>query len=84
MRFLCLLFLLAFLAAVGIFAWQNQGDVTVAFLQWGYTGKLALVVGAAYLLGMLSGWTVVGMLRRSMRGASEIVDSRRQNAPAAW
>jgi uncharacterized integral membrane protein len=81
MRFLCFLFLLAFLAAVGIFAWQNQYEVRVTWLQWGYTGSLALVVGAAYLLGMLSGWTIVGMLRRSFRRASEIIEPRRTNAP---
>jgi uncharacterized integral membrane protein len=78
MRFLCFLFLLAFAGAVGLFAYQNQHDVTVTFLKWGFTGSLALVVGAAYLLGMLSGWSVVGMLRRSFGRASELLGERRQ------
>jgi lipopolysaccharide assembly protein A len=76
MRFLCLLFLLAFAGAVAAFAWQNQHDVTVTFFNWGYTGSLALIVGAAYLLGMLSGWSVVGMLRRSFGRASQLLEER--------
>jgi len=65
MRALCFLFLLVFLAAIGSFAYFNQQEVSVRFYEWGMTSNVALVVGAAYLLGMLSGWTVVGMLRRS-------------------
>jgi hypothetical protein len=82
MRFLCLLFLLVFAGAVGLFAYQNQHDVTVTFWSWGYTGSLALIVGAAYGLGMLSGWSVVGMLRRSFGRASELLDERQRSAGA--
>ena len=82
MRFLCFLFLLAFAGAVGLFAYQNQHDVTVTFWNWGFTGSLALVVGAAYGLGMLSGWSVVGMLRRSFRRASGLLDERQRHAGA--
>ena len=71
MRVLCLLFLLAFLAAVGIFAYQNQEEIPITFLQWSATRSLALVMAAAYLLGMLSGWTVVGLLRRSIGHVTE-------------
>jgi len=65
MRALYFLFLLAFVAAVGAFAYFNQQEVTVRFLEWSMPTNVALVAFAAYLLGMLSGWTVVGMLRRS-------------------
>jgi lipopolysaccharide assembly protein A len=82
MRVLCFLFLLAFAGAVAAFAWQNQHDVTVAF-HWGFTGSLALVVGAAFLLGMLSGWSVVGLLRRSFGRASELLEERRP-ARSGW
>ena len=34
-------------------------------------GMVSLLVAAAYLLGMFSGWTVVGMLRRSVYRATE-------------
>jgi lipopolysaccharide assembly protein A len=74
MRFLCLLLLLAFVAVVVLFAWQNQQDVTVTFWNWTVTASVAAVAGACYLLGMLSGWTVVGVLRRSFNRASQILD----------
>jgi uncharacterized integral membrane protein len=66
MRAICLIFLLVFLGAVAAFAYQNQHEVSVTFLQWSVTRSVALVIGAAFLLGMLSGWTVVGVLRRSV------------------
>jgi hypothetical protein len=66
MRGLCFLFLLVFLGAAGGFAYFNQDEITLRFLDWSTRGTVAMVVGAAYLLGMLSGWTVVGMLRRSL------------------
>ena len=76
MRFFCFLLLLAFAGAVGIFAYQNQHEITVTFLQWGITHSLALIVGAAYVLGMLSGWTVLGMVRRSFDRSTELLESR--------
>jgi uncharacterized integral membrane protein len=71
MRSLCLLLLALFAAAVGFFAWQNHDDVTLKFWDRDLTVSLALVVAGAYLLGMLSGWTVVGMLRR---GVERVID----------
>ena len=76
MRFLYLLFLLVFVGAVVAFAVQNQHAATLTFFQWDITASLALVIGVAYVLGMLSGWSVVGMLRRSFRRASELVEHR--------
>jgi putative membrane protein len=73
MRVLCLLFLLVFLGAVGLFAYENQQFVSLRFLNWSDSLNLPLVIGAAYVLGMLSGWTVVGILRRSV---SRVVEPR--------
>ena len=78
MRFLSFLFLVLFLGAVAAFAWQNQQDVTVQFFEWGTTASLALVVGAAYLLGALSGWSVIGMVRRSINTVADDAGHRRQ------
>jgi uncharacterized integral membrane protein len=83
MRFLCFLFLVAFAGAVGIFIYQNQHDVTVTFLNWHLTHNIALVVGASFVLGMLSGWSIVGMLRRSVSRASELFEQR-QHARAGY
>jgi uncharacterized integral membrane protein len=58
---------LVFLGAVGIFAVQNTIDITIWFLNWSATAPLALVIVAVYLLGMLTGWTVVAFVTRSIR-----------------
>lgn len=62
--------LIVFLAAVGIFAIQNTQSTTVRFLHWSVTAPVALVSIVVYLVGMLTGWTVVAFLRRSIRRVS--------------
>jgi uncharacterized integral membrane protein len=80
MRFLSFLFLLAFVGVVVAFAVQNQQPVSLDFFNWQVTGSVALVIGAAYVLGMLSGWSIVGMLRRSLHRFSEAPEDRRHYA----
>jgi putative membrane protein len=67
MRIVQAILFLVFLGAVGIFAVQNTEAITVRFGTWQVTGPVAIVILAVYLLGMLSGWTVVGFVRRSLR-----------------
>ncbi len=76
-RLFSLLVLLALAAAVGTFAYQNAGAVDVQFLTWGRSAPLAAVVGAGYVLGMLSGWAVVGVFRSSLRRVAESRDASR-------
>jgi uncharacterized integral membrane protein len=71
MRFIQAVLLLGFLGVVGLFAVQNTETITVRFWEWQATGPVALLAVAAYLLGMLSGWTVVSFLSRSLRRESE-------------
>lgn len=71
MRFLCFLFLLVFAGIVGAFAYFNQQEVTLSFFDRSLTAPIAAVAGAAYVLGMLSGWTIVGMIRRSVHYITE-------------
>ena len=59
------LVLVAFLAVIGVFAVQNMQSVVVRFATWTLTAPVAFVVVAVYLIGMVSGWTVIGFLRRS-------------------
>ena len=75
MRIVCFLILLILLAAVVVFAVQNNETVTLRFFYRSVSGSLALLIAVVYLLGMISGWTVVGFLRRSVRGLTE----RRRN-----
>ena len=74
MRFLSFLLLLLVAGFVALFAYQNNEWVTLEFYQWHWTTQLAVLVGVCYVLGMLSGWFVVGMLRRSWH---RVVDERR-------
>jgi hypothetical protein len=76
MRALCLLFLMVFAGAVAAFAYFNRGEVEVRFFDWSVPTSLAALAGAAYVLGMLSGWAVVGVLRRSIERVAEPVYRR--------
>jgi putative membrane protein len=71
MRFLQAVLLLTFLGAVLVFAVQNMQAVTLQFLHWRLDAPIALLVGVIYLLGMLSGWTVVAFVGRSLRIVAE-------------
>jgi lipopolysaccharide assembly protein A len=71
MRVVCLLILLIVLVAVVVFAVQNNEEITLRYLDRSVSTTLPLLIAAVYLLGMLSGWTVVGFLRRSLRRVTE-------------
>ena len=70
-RFFYRLVLLVFVGAIAVFAYQNAAAVNVQFLNWGLSTPVAAVAGAAYLLGMVSGWTVIGVFRRSLYRVTE-------------
>jgi uncharacterized membrane protein YciS (DUF1049 family) len=71
MRAISFLILLLIVVAVGLFAWQNNEEVTLRFLDRSTTQPLSLFSGAVYLLGMVSGWSVVGILKRSVKRVTE-------------
>jgi putative membrane protein len=73
MRFIQAVIFLVFLGVVGLFAVQNMDVVSVNFWTWKplFTGPVALVIVAVYFLGMLSGWTVVAFVQRSLRRLAE-------------
>ncbi len=62
--FLALLFLLA---AVGLFAVQNSELITLRYFNQSISCPPALLAAVVYLLGMVSGWAVVGFVRRSLQ-----------------
>jgi putative membrane protein len=71
MRFVQALVFLVFLGAVGVFAVQNTDVMRFNFGNWTLTGPVALLTIAVYLLGMLSGWTVVAFVTRSVRRVAQ-------------
>jgi uncharacterized membrane protein YciS (DUF1049 family) len=70
MRFFCFLLLVAFVVVVAVLVMQNREDVTLKFYDRSETFSLPAVIGAIYLLGMFTGWTLVGLLRRTVRGVT--------------
>lgn len=70
MRYLQTVLLILFLGVLLIFAGQNMRSVNITFLAWSVEMPLALLAILIYALGMLSGWTVLGFLRRSIRTVS--------------
>ena len=66
MRYIQAVVFLAFLATIGIFAIQNRDVITVNFLTWNLSQPVAIVTVAVYILGMLSGWTVLAFARGSL------------------
>jgi len=71
MRLIYFLLLLAFIGAVALFAYQNNVETEIKYLDNSKTLPLPVLVGGVYVLGMLTGWTVVGLLRRTFRRATE-------------
>jgi putative membrane protein len=71
MRFIQAVLFLAFLGVVGVFAVENTDIVTINFWNWKQSGPVALFTIVIYLLGMLSGWAVVGFVRRSLRQVAD-------------
>ena len=66
-----LIVLILILGALAVFALQNSHAATLQFLNWDQTVPIALLVGIVYLLGMLSGWSLIGFLRRSIHRVTE-------------
>ena len=71
MRVVYFLILLIAVAAVVIFAIQNNDTVTIRYFQRSVSSSLPLLIAIVYVLGMVSGWTVVGVLKRSIKRVTE-------------
>ena len=71
MRIVYLLILVLVLAAVVLFAVQNDEQVTLKYLDRSVSISLSVLIAVVYLLGMVSGWTVIGFLKRSLQRVTE-------------
>jgi uncharacterized membrane protein YciS (DUF1049 family) len=67
MRVVYFVILLIVVVALAIFAVQNDEKITVRYLDRSLSSSLPILMAAVYFLGMLSGWTVIGLLHRSLR-----------------
>jgi uncharacterized integral membrane protein len=71
MRTLYLLVFIVLVAAILVFAFQNLSAVTVTFLGFSISAPMAAVVIAVYILGMLTGSSLFGALRKSWAQARQ-------------
>jgi len=80
MRYVQAGLLLIFLGLIGLFAIQNMQSVTVDFMTWSINAPFAILAVIIYLLGMLTGWTVIAFVRRSLQRVSAPVRPHDQSA----
>jgi uncharacterized membrane protein YciS (DUF1049 family) len=71
MRLVYFLLLVVVVAAVAIFAVQNNESITLQYLNHSFSTTLPFLIAAVYVLGMVSGWTVIGILTRSLRQVTQ-------------
>jgi putative membrane protein len=69
MRWVYLAVVVLFAAAILIFAAQNFQIVTVSLLRISADTPLAFLIAIIYLLGALTGGSLLALLRRSIEGA---------------
>ena len=69
MRWIHLLVVVLFAAAVLIFVVQNFTMVTMSFLGFSARSPVALLVALVYVLGMATGGSLWSLLRRSLQGS---------------
>jgi uncharacterized integral membrane protein len=67
MRWLYLIVIVAFVAAIVIFAVQNREIVNMSFLGFNLRSPLALVAAIVYVLGAITGGSLLALLRKSIR-----------------
>ena len=71
MRYLCALFLIVLITALGVLSYENNRDTTLQAWNWKADVPLPALVFGVYLLGMISGWWVLGLMKRSWQRATE-------------
>jgi uncharacterized integral membrane protein len=69
MRWFYLLIIIVFVLATLIFAAQNLQVVTVSFLSMSLAMPLALLAIIIYVLGAVTGSSLLALLRRSYQGS---------------
>jgi uncharacterized integral membrane protein len=70
MRWVYLALLLIIVAIIVVFIAQNRENETVTLFNQRITAPLSIFFVAVYFLGMWSGGTVVGFIRRAYQGAT--------------
>ena len=70
MRWVYLVLLLVIVTVIVVFVVQNHENETVTFFNQTLTAPLSLFFAVVYFLGMWSGGTVVGFVKRAYKRAA--------------
>ena len=79
MRWVYLVLLLVIVTMIVVFIAQNHESETVTFFNQRITAPLSLMFVAVYFLGMWSGGTVVGFVKRAYQHATERKEQKRSS-----
>ena len=76
MRYVWFLIFLIFVAIIGVFAFENSDSVAINYLDQNLSVQsihlpMSVLIGGIYVLGMLTGWTVVGFLKRTVQHVTQ-------------
>jgi uncharacterized integral membrane protein len=77
MRWVYLVLLLVIVTVTVVFIVQNRENETVTFFNQEITAPMSLFFVAVYFLGMWSGGTVVGFVKRAYQHATVREDQKR-------
>jgi uncharacterized integral membrane protein len=80
MRWVYLILLIVIVAVIVVFVVQNHENATILFFHQKITAPLSLYFGIVYFLGMWSGGTVVGFIKRAYHRATEHEQKRAPQA----
>jgi len=67
MRWVYLIIVVVFVAAMILFGIQNRQMVTISLLGFGLRAPLAILTAIAYVLGGVTGGSLYALLRKSVR-----------------
>ena len=67
MRWLYLIVIIVFVAAIVVFGAQNLEMISMSFLGFSLRAPLALLVVIVYVLGAITGGSLFALLRKSIR-----------------
>jgi len=68
-RWLWLILIVLFSIAILLFMVQNRDVVSLSFLRFNIRAPFAVLVAVAYVVGALTGGSLLALLRRSYKGA---------------
>lgn len=71
MRYIYIALIILITLVILLFKFQNLDSVTVSFLSMSLTLPTSLLVFLVYILGMLTGGSLVAFLRTLIKGAKE-------------